>query len=67
MRTAAKVAERKRERPAEYCPHPKCLWRTGGGFCPRHDESAKAVQRRADDLQAYRDGEGRHENIERPR
>ena len=64
MRIAAKVAERKLYQPEKYCPHPKCLWKTVGGFCPRHDESAKAVQRRADDLRDWREG-GFHEDAER--
>jgi hypothetical protein len=33
---AAKVAENKARHPERYCPAPKCLWRTGGGYCPRH-------------------------------
>lgn len=33
---AAKVAKHKRLHPELYCPHPKCLWRTNGGRCPRH-------------------------------
>jgi hypothetical protein len=33
---AAKVSENKRKHPERYCPHPKCLWPTGGGYCPRH-------------------------------
>lgn len=37
MNTAAKVAERKRNRPELYCPAPRCLWLTGdGSLCPRH-------------------------------
>ena len=36
MNTAAKVAEQKRQHPERYCPEPRCLWRTGGGWCPRH-------------------------------
>ena len=34
--TASKVAENKRQHPEYYCPVPRCLWRTGGGRCPRH-------------------------------
>lgn len=33
-----KVALRKQEHPEEYCPVKKCLWRTGGGRCPRHQQ-----------------------------
>jgi len=36
MCTAAKVAQHKEKRPELYCPAPRCLWRTGGGYCPRH-------------------------------
>ena len=34
--TASKDAENKRQHPEYYCPVPRCLWRTGGGRCPRH-------------------------------
>lgn len=31
------MAARAKERhPEAYCPEPRCLWRTGGGRCPRH-------------------------------
>jgi hypothetical protein len=33
---AAQVAQHKERHPELYCPTRKCLWRTGGGFCPRH-------------------------------
>jgi len=33
---AAKVAANKARHPELYCPNAKCLWRTGGGYCPRH-------------------------------
>lgn len=36
MSTAARVRARKHEHPEDYCPSPRCLWRTGGGWCPRH-------------------------------
>jgi hypothetical protein len=36
MSTASKVAEHKAKHPELYCKHPRCLWRTGGGLCPRH-------------------------------
>jgi hypothetical protein len=35
-RVAANVAAHKERRPDLYCPERRCLWRTGGGFCPRH-------------------------------
>jgi hypothetical protein len=34
MNTAAKVAKHKEANPHLYCS--KCLWKTGGGNCPRH-------------------------------
>jgi hypothetical protein len=36
MSTASKVAASKLAHPEMYCPVPRCLWRTGGGRCPRH-------------------------------
>jgi hypothetical protein len=30
------VAAHKQANPRLYCPYTRCLWRTGGGFCPRH-------------------------------
>lgn len=36
MSTAAKVAMHKEKHPELYCPQVRCLWRTGGPFCPRH-------------------------------
>jgi hypothetical protein len=37
---AASVAQNKERNPDKYCPVKKCLWRTGGGLCPRHATSA---------------------------
>ncbi len=38
---AAKVAQRKADHPEQFCPAPRCLWRTGdGGYCPRHAQAA---------------------------
>lgn len=37
--TAAAVAEQKRRHPEKFCPVDQCLWRTGGGRCPRHPAS----------------------------
>jgi hypothetical protein len=34
--TAALAAEAKRLHPDQFCPVARCLWRTGGGRCPRH-------------------------------
>jgi hypothetical protein len=36
MNTAAKVAQHKEKNPHLYCPMRRCLWRTGGSCCPRH-------------------------------
>ena len=36
MSTAAKVAQYKEKNPHLYCPRHRCLWRTDGGYCPRH-------------------------------
>lgn len=47
MRIAALVARNKAKHPEQFCPSPRCLWRTakldhatqtysGGGPCPRH-------------------------------
>lgn len=30
------VAQAKAQRPSMYCPERRCLWRTGGSYCPRH-------------------------------
>lgn len=42
MSTAAKVAQHKAAHPELYCP--KCLWRTGGGYCPRHKTNETPAQ-----------------------
>lgn len=39
MTIQAKVALDKERHPERYCPHKRCLWRTDGGYCPRHDGS----------------------------
>lgn len=44
-RTAAKVAERKRQHPELYCPDRRCLWMTGGGPCPKHGGPAWTDER----------------------
>lgn len=38
---AAKVREHKEKHPELYCP--KCLWRTGGGPCPRHGGNTMTI------------------------
>jgi hypothetical protein len=37
---AANVAAHKVAHPDLYCPARRCLWRTGGGRCPRHPMTA---------------------------
>lgn len=44
MNTAAKVAQRKAARPNDYCPAPRCLWRTHRdgvriSWCGNHERS----------------------------
>ena len=36
VNVAASVAQNKERNPGKYCPAKRCLWRTGGGYCPRH-------------------------------
>lgn len=52
MSTAAKVARHKQNNPALYCPTGRCLWRTGGGPCPRHCKTAP--DRKSDVLEPIR-------------
>jgi hypothetical protein len=52
MNTAAKVAKHKERHPELYCPTGKCLWRSGGGPCPRHGESTSG--RKSDVLEPIR-------------
>ena len=67
MNIQAKVALDKEKRPEKFCPVHRCLWRTGGGYCPRHviaslPSSAEQFrhQRNADMGDAVRDAlEGR--------
>ncbi len=40
MSTAAKVVQHKEKHPERYCPTTRCLWRTNGGYCPRHARHA---------------------------
>lgn len=39
---AKSVRMAKESRPENYCPVPRCLWRTGGGYCPRHAPAASS-------------------------
>ncbi len=43
MNTAAMVRKRKEAHPELYCTDRRCLWRTGGGSCPRHKPIADAA------------------------
>ncbi len=42
MNTQARVALAKEKHPERYCPQPKCLWMTRGGYCPRHKRETPA-------------------------
>lgn len=33
----------KEKYPEKFCPTKRCLWRTGGGYCPRHITQGIAV------------------------
>lgn len=44
MSIQAKVARDKELHPERYCPARRCLWRTGGGACPRHKPFEDAVK-----------------------
>lgn len=41
--TAASVARMKEKNPNAYCPQKRCLWQTGGGYCPRHKPRERGV------------------------
>ena len=47
--TAAKVRLAKEAKPELFCSKPGCLWRTGGGDCPKHKSSVQADIDRARD------------------
>lgn len=56
MTTAAKVAQRKEEKPELYCSEPRCLWRTDANFCPRHQFRVKHKPLKSlSDVQAERE------------
>ena len=44
MNIQAKVALDKERHPERYCPTRRCLWRTGGGHCPRHVPTDPVMQ-----------------------
>jgi hypothetical protein len=33
----------KEAHPERFCPRSRCLWKTGGGYCPRHTENTAPV------------------------
>ena len=36
MNAVVSAVSEKERHPEKYCPTKRCLWRTGGGACPRH-------------------------------
>lgn len=44
MNPAAWAAQNKVKHPELYCPAKRCLWRTGGGYCPRHKKESSNVE-----------------------
>jgi hypothetical protein len=44
FQTQAKVAQNKAAHPELFCPEERCLWRTGGGRCPRHSPPTTEVE-----------------------
>lgn len=48
MSTASKVAEDKLNHPHKFCPVSRCLWRTGGAYCPRHAPAVCACENNGD-------------------
>ena len=55
MSTALKVAARKEKYPHLYCPVKRCLWHTGGGMCPRHEDELDEAREVIRDLEQERD------------
>jgi hypothetical protein len=53
-RTAAIVVKNKEQHPELYCPYRRCLWKTGGGFCPRH-RPMNTIKVRCDLCEAWYD------------
>jgi hypothetical protein len=63
QRVAAKVAQDKEKHPEKFCPTPRCLYRTGGGYCPRHGQPVIRVY--CDQCKAfYPESETKFQNIE---
>lgn len=42
---AKKVRLNKEAHPELYCPVGRCMWRTGGGRCPKHVSQARCDAR----------------------
>ena len=42
---AANVRRNKEKHPENFCPVKRCLWRTGGGLCPKHRQASLDVVR----------------------
>jgi hypothetical protein len=42
---AASSRQRKQSKPELYCPDKRCLWMTGGGYCPNHGGPAWTKER----------------------
>lgn len=47
---AAKVAATKEAHPERYCPTHRCLWMTGGGYCPRHGGPPKGSKKISEEV-----------------
>jgi hypothetical protein len=60
-----KVALDKGIHPERYCPEKRCLWRTGGGYCPRHEIPLVAFER-IEEIAAYGMSEARTKTGRRP-
>jgi hypothetical protein len=50
MRIQAQVAADKQAHPDRFCPTPRCLWRTGGGYCERHAPAPRGEHEFVEDV-----------------
>lgn len=57
---AASVAKAKEAHPEQFCPTSRCLWRTGGGLCPRHGGPSKEPSEQEDASPSERPPVGAH-------
>lgn len=57
--TAMRSRQTKEEHPERYCPARNCLWRTGGGWCPRHGGEARNAAETAARLWSFEEHYGR--------